>query len=322
MDVGIILDGRNPPGWRRPWPEVYGFALDVVTEAERLGVSSVWLSEHHRFDDGYLSQPLMLAAAVAARTSSIRIGTGVLVAPFHHPVHLAEQATLVDLLSGGRLDLGLGAGRRLREFELFGADYARRYDLTDELVVRLREQWADPAVLPAPVHGDIPVWLGYYGPRGARRAGRLGAGLLALEPAILEPYLAGLRDGGHDPASARMKGTLALYASDDPERDWPVVARHWAYKSDSYARHYAEGVGEPPPPVDPEAARAGGLAGQAGGIVCDTPEEIAAQVVAATKGLPVKEVIFWASFGGMPDELVLRHVQTIATKVRPLLAAV
>ena len=110
MNVGIYFDLRNPAVWRQDQSRLYGFALEMCEEAEQLGCHSVWLSEHHGFDDGYLPQPLTFAAAGAARTKCIRIGTAVLIAPLHHPVHLAEQAAIVDILSNGRLELGLGAG--------------------------------------------------------------------------------------------------------------------------------------------------------------------------------------------------------------------
>src|SRR6516164_6155821 len=104
MNVGIYFDVRNPSEWAVDKNRLYGFTLEMCEEAERLGCHSVWLSEHHRFDDGYLPQPLTMAAAIAARTHRVRIGTAIIVAPFYHPVHLAEQAAIVDILSGGRFD--------------------------------------------------------------------------------------------------------------------------------------------------------------------------------------------------------------------------
>src|SRR5580704_55871 len=98
MDVGIYFDLRNPPDRRVEWSRLYGFTLEVCEEAERLGCPSIWLTEHHRFDDGYLPQPLTFAAAIAARTTTARIGTGVVIAPLHHPAALAEQAAVVDIL--------------------------------------------------------------------------------------------------------------------------------------------------------------------------------------------------------------------------------
>jgi alkanesulfonate monooxygenase SsuD/methylene tetrahydromethanopterin reductase-like flavin-dependent oxidoreductase (luciferase family) len=149
MEVGIYLDLRNPPGWRQDWSRLYGFSLEAIEEAEHLGARSVWLSEHHGFEDGYLNQPLTYAAAVAARTRTVRIGTAVLIAPFWNPVQLAEEAAVIDIVSGGRLELGLGAGYRIPEFELFCVDRSRRYTLTDAAVRRVRELWADPAICPA-----------------------------------------------------------------------------------------------------------------------------------------------------------------------------
>lgn len=81
MKIGMYLDARNPPQWRRPWSAHYERLIEWTVEAERRGLGSVWLSEHHFFEDGYLPQPLTLAAAIAARTSKLRIGTGILVAP-------------------------------------------------------------------------------------------------------------------------------------------------------------------------------------------------------------------------------------------------
>ena len=93
MRIGIYLDLRNPPQWRRPWAAHYAHALELCAEADRLGAGSVWLSEHHLFEDGYLPQPLTFAAAVAARTSQVRIGTAVLLAALRHPVQIVEEAT-------------------------------------------------------------------------------------------------------------------------------------------------------------------------------------------------------------------------------------
>ena len=129
----------------------------MCEEAERLACHSVWLSEHHLFDDGYLPQPLTMAAAIAARTKTMRIGTAILIAPLHHPAEVAEQAAIVDLVSNGRVEIGIGAGYRVPEFELFGANLAERYEATDHCALELRRLWE--RVTPRPVQHRVPIWM-------------------------------------------------------------------------------------------------------------------------------------------------------------------
>lgn len=321
MDVGIYFDLRNPPGWRTDWARTYSFALEMCEEAEHLGASSVWLSEHHLFEDGYLPQPLTFAAAVAARTCRVRIGTAVLLAPLRQAAHLAEEAAVVDIVSGGRLDLGLGAGYRIPEFELFGQNIADRYRATSAMVRGLREIWARGAVTPPPVQDPVPIWLGFNGPQGARRAGRMGEGLLSASRTLLEPYLAGLREGGHDVSTARMKGSIPAFVTDDPEGDWPLVSRHFAYQWDSYRRYMIEGTGrEAVRPIDPDRSRAGGLRGPAPGLLYGTPAEVAPAILEYVAGSPVQTVFLWLSLAGLPEEVVARHLRTICTGLAPLLA--
>jgi alkanesulfonate monooxygenase SsuD/methylene tetrahydromethanopterin reductase-like flavin-dependent oxidoreductase (luciferase family) len=321
MDVGVYFDLRNPPAWHQEPSRAYGFALEMCEEAEHLGAHSIWLSEHHMFEDGYLPQPLTFAAAVAARTKRVRIGTAVVVAPFRHAAHLAEEAAIVDLISGGRLDLGLGAGYRVPEFALFGSDHASRYRQTEDRIRDLRQIWADATTTPSPIQSPLPVWLGYNGPNGARRAGRLGEGLLSAQPTLAAPYLEGLAQAGHPAASARMTGLVPAYVTDDPDADWPVVARHHAYQWDSYGRYHAEGTGHAPPrPIDPARSRAQGLTRPLGGLLYTTPEEAAPQITSYLKGAPVETIFLWASLAGMPDEMVARNIRTICTRLAPLLA--
>src|SRR6266545_4979889 len=125
--VGLYFDLRNPQRWRQDPASLHAFTLELCEEADRLGIGSLWFTEHHKFDDGYLSQPLTFAAAVAARTTRARLGTAVLVAQLHHPVRLAEEAALVDLISNGGLDIGLGAGYRTTEYDVSGASLDRRF---------------------------------------------------------------------------------------------------------------------------------------------------------------------------------------------------
>ena len=191
--IGLYFDLRNPPRWQRPWAQHYGHALDVMADGEALGADEIWLTEHHFFEDGYLPQPLTMAAAVAARTTRVRIGTAVCLPLLRHPLHLAEEAAIVDVISGGRLDLGLGTGYRIPEFREFGAPGARRFeDIEQHIRMRARRLGRDghagagarsPAAVGRvlrPTRGP-PGWPARHGPAG-RRAGSPGALPRGSEP--------------------------------------------------------------------------------------------------------------------------------------------
>lgn len=316
VNVGIYFDLRNPPRWERSWSHLYGFTLELCEEAEHLGAHSVWFTEHHGFDDGYLSQPLSFAAAVAARTKRVRIGTAVVLAPLHPIAQLAETAALVDVLSAGRLDLGLGAGYRSGEFELYGAAFAKRFAATDRAVTGLRTIWADGSLPPRPVQDPLPIWLGYGSAKGAERAGRLGVGLLSSDPALWPHYRGGLAAG----VRARMAGRIQGWISTDPERDWAVIAPHLAYQKDSYNRYRYEDSTTRPGLVDPNELRATGLTGGAQSWLQATPQDAATAILDFVGQAPIETVFFWASLPGLDDDLVHRHVRTLCTELAPLLA--
>jgi len=321
MNVGLYFDLRNPPGWRQDWSRLYGFTLEMCQEAESLGAHSIWVTEHHMFEDGYLTQPLTYLAAVAARTKRIRLGTAILLAPLRSAVQISEEAAVVDILSSGRLELGLGAGYRKPEFDLFGADLGKRYTTTDNRARELRQLWADEKHMPPPVQSRLPIWMGYQGPKGARRAGLLGEGLLSANAQLLEPYRQGLIDGGHDPQSARMAGGITGWITDDPERDWPEVSKHFSYQMDSYRRYMFEGTDQPTPrPIDPAKMRDREMGGVLGSFLHATPEVAAQKIRQYTADAPIETVIFWASLAGMPEKMVAEQLQTICNKLRPLLA--
>jgi len=320
MNTGIYFDLRSSPEWIGNTSRLYSFTLEMCEYAESLGCHSVWLSEHHMFDDGYLPQPLTMAAAIAARTKSMRIGTAIVIAPLHHPAELAEQAAIVDLLSDGRLDLGIGAGYRVPEYELFGADLDHRYTLNDSRAIELRRLWND-VLTPRPVQERIPIWMGYQGPQGAARAGRLGEGLLSADATLWPYYQQGLLEGGHHEGTARMAGNFQSWMSDDPERDWPLVSHHLAAQMDSYRRHMVEGTARPlPKPVDPEKMRHRGAgAGVLSYLLYGTVTDVADDIKAATQGAPVETVFLWASLAGMAEPLVTRQIELICTELAPLL---
>jgi alkanesulfonate monooxygenase SsuD/methylene tetrahydromethanopterin reductase-like flavin-dependent oxidoreductase (luciferase family) len=274
------------------------------------------MTEHHGFDDGYLPQPLTFAAAVAAVTTRMRIGTAVVVAPYRAALHIAEEAAIVDLVSNGRLELGLGAGYVDSEFEAFQADFNSRYETTEACVQELRQLFAEGRVHPPPTEQSIPLWLGYRGQRNARRAGRLGVGILSVDRSSLVPYLEGLEEGGHDPSSARMAGVLDILIADDPEQARTQVLPHYLHQVNSYRA-------APLPPLSlhdlraPEAVKE--IPSLSVRLEVLTPDQAVTEILRRTEGMPVKHVYFWMSIAGMPNEMVERHLELLFTKVVPAL---
>ena len=318
VDLGVFLDLRNPAWCARPWAEHYRRALHIAETADAT-LDSVWLSEHHFFSDGYLTQPLAFAAAVAARTKRVRIGTGVLLAALRQPLHIAEEAVIVDLVSGGRLELGFGAGYRRLEYEAAGADFAGRFRATDEAVESVRTLLR--SVTPPPIQQPIPMWLGYGSPSGAFRAGMYGVGLLSVDRALHEPYLRGLAAGGHDVSTARMGGLVDFIVTDDPERATARLRPHLVHQLETYRAYRFEDPAKPAPlTVTAESLAALEVAGTpVPGTKVLTPEQAGALLLQVTRGLPVTHVYCWASISGMPDDMVDRHLELLANEVRPAL---
>jgi alkanesulfonate monooxygenase SsuD/methylene tetrahydromethanopterin reductase-like flavin-dependent oxidoreductase (luciferase family) len=312
--VGIFLDFRNPPPWERPWIDHYRYQLDLVAEAERRGAGSVWVSEHHNFPDGYLPQPLTIAAAIAVRTSRLRIGTAIVQAPIRHPVHLAEEIAVVDILSGGRLEVGLGAGYSAAEFALFDTDGDRRLSRTAAVYGRVRELLDDDGITPRPVQRPFPLWLGLHGPVGARRAGELGAGLLDLSPATVAQYRAGWNDSGRDPAAATVAGVVDVLLADDPERTWERVLPHYRYQLNTYRQAHGRGDLAADEIGDRRAvSRPKGTAVKLAVLSVDEAVDVLSDRI---RGLPAVHVYTWGTVAGMPDDIAYRHLELLLGPVR------
>jgi alkanesulfonate monooxygenase SsuD/methylene tetrahydromethanopterin reductase-like flavin-dependent oxidoreductase (luciferase family) len=313
MRVGLYFDMRNPAEWARPTAHLYASAIEFAVEAERLGLDSVWVSEHHQFDDGYLPQPFTLLGAIAARTSRVLLGTAIVIAPLHHPVEIAEQAAVVDIISNGRLRVGLGAGYVPREFATFGADLTRRYTTTDQRIREVRALLDDDGITPRPIQRPFPIWAGYQGPQGARRAGLLGCGLLSLNPELLGPYRDGLREGGHDPASARMMGLLGVILADDPDETFERLLPYVCHQLNTYRAAMVEGTGRTVSLITPEKLRQNrGKPGVIPPIEVLASADATARLRQLTDGVPAEEIYLWASVAGMPDDIVQRHIELLA----------
>src|SRR5919109_5561853 len=132
MEFGTFLLLQSPSA--RSAQEIYARGLEIAQAAEALGFNNVWVAEHHFSTYGYLSRPAQVATHIAAKTTRIRVGTAVIVVPLHHPLVVAEEIATLDLLAGGRVDVGLGRGYQPYEFERLGLELGSSRARWDESV--------------------------------------------------------------------------------------------------------------------------------------------------------------------------------------------
>jgi alkanesulfonate monooxygenase SsuD/methylene tetrahydromethanopterin reductase-like flavin-dependent oxidoreductase (luciferase family) len=243
---GIRFDLRNPPMAATTSSERFQAAIDMAVWADELGAGFVGLSEHHGCDDGYLPSPLVMAAAIASRTTRIQIGITAVVAPFYDPLRLAEDIAVVDLLSAGRLSVTLANGYVESEFDMFGVALSERAKRTTETVKTLRQAWTGEPfdyrgrtvrVTPAPHQaGGPPISLGGTSAAAARRAARIADGFSPSNPEAWEAYREEmLALGKPDPGPGRGGGgTNVTHLAVDPESAWDAAGPYFLHESNAY----------------------------------------------------------------------------------------
>jgi probable F420-dependent oxidoreductase len=310
MGLGFgLLSAQLRPG-ETDWTRAYDETVRLAVEAERLGFSSVWTTEHHFVDDGYMPSLLVVGAALAQATTRIELGTGVILAPLHHPLRLAEDAATVQLLSHGRLALGLGLGWSETEYAGLGADARRRGAAMEEILRILPQAWTgDPfthrgavydlptlAVRPRP-SAPIPVLVGGGAEPAIRRAARLADGIFANAPAdkLVQQVRWALDECeriGRDPATFRFIHYSVLLPGDSRAEAFAryrdvLWAMQWKY-SDMEASATRPLPAPPPPPPDrPDDELVKGRATYAG-----SPDELVEALLDIRRqaGVPVEFV--------------------------------
>ncbi|HTK64791.1 MAG TPA: LLM class flavin-dependent oxidoreductase [Pseudonocardia sp.] len=326
---GLYYDFRNPPDRRQDPARLYDGIIDQIARAEQLGWDDVWISEHHFCDDDYLPSVFPVAAAIAARTQRIRIGTSILILPFHDPVRTAEDAAVVDILSNGRLELGVGAGYRNEEFAGFGIDPKERAGRLNEALPLLRRLFAGETVThegkyyrydnvslrPLPVQGaNLPLWSGGTTLAAIRRAARHCDGYLGLGPIgpMLPTYHEELRKAGKDPETAEVASALMwLLVSRDPEARWKEALPHLSDQITRYAKWTTDAGLDFFQPASDRA----GLERQ--GCLIVTPEQACEVLTNFIGENKLTRFYSWTLPPGLPPEWSDEHVELFASEVIP-----
>lgn len=231
--------------------ELFAAMLDQVSYADTNGLDRIHVSEHHHATDGYLPSVFPALAAIAARTSRVRIRPSALILPLHDPVRVAEDAAVVDNISGGRLDITVGAGYREVEFRMLGQDFTNRGTRLRHAVRFLRLAWTgepctfgDRPVLvrPVPVQPGGPrIIMGGSTEKTARRAAEIADGYDPASPSLMASYLAACADLGREPGEHLTRvGPFFLHVADDPDRARHLLAPHVRHEMRQYASWNAD----------------------------------------------------------------------------------
>jgi probable F420-dependent oxidoreductase len=235
--------------------QVTGEILEQAEAADRLGYSAA-LTTEHKYSEEYFGSPLHLAYAIAARTERVKVGTSIAIAPLYNPMELAQDAAMLDQLSGGRLYLGLGAGYLPEDYQTVGVPWQDRIQRFDETVRIIRQAWTsdrfsftdrvydfqDVSVIPRPVQSPAPpIHLAAWSPGGLARAGRLGDGwisnaLMSMDTMrqMGDTYRKAARESGRPPHVTAIRFCWTAESREDAVRDFgetaiDMVRTLWSY---------------------------------------------------------------------------------------------
>ncbi len=310
----------------------YGEALAEVLRAEELGFDSAWMEEHHSVTDHYWPSPLPVLAGFATRTSKIRLGTDILVAPFYHPVRLAEDVALLDIMSGGRFTLGIAIGYKPDEFALYGVEAGRRGARFEEQLAIMRALWTEERVSfkgayyavegrlePRPItKPHPPVWIGGWGELTLGRAATLGDNWIPGPTAELGRLIAGKRQfldrrraAGRPEPVAEWPLTRDVIIAETSRRARELAEAHIMA---AYRREYAGGWRHPF--IDAAIATDLDRLMDARFII-GGPDDCIAQIRRFVDEYGMTHLICRTFFPGMPHAHIMRELDLIARHVMP-----
>ena len=321
-------------------PAVFEETLEQTLLAEKLGYESALVCEHHLLPDaGYFPQPLIAVAGLASATKKIRVGTGVMLLPLYHPLHVAEMAASIDVISNGRLILGVGQGYRPEEFNGFGVSLHNRGALLEENVKMIRDLWTKDKVA---IHGKFhdlpemtlspkplqkpspPIWVAAKSEAAVRRAARI-CDAYFMDPVTPQAVLKQRRHAFND--------ELKKIGRDQPRREVPLFREAFAARTDEeawkdvlepvlhiYKEYYLWGhmQDEEGNPVDPKkVSYEQFLQLLRKRFIIGGPDTCIAQIEKYRKEVEVDHLIFRIHFPGLRHEKALGAIRLFAEKVLP-----
>jgi len=309
----------------------YREALEEVTRAEELGFHSVWMEEHHSVTNHYWPSPIPVLAGFATRTSRLVLGTDIIVAAFHHPVRLAEDVAMLDVISNGRFVLGIAIGYKPDEFSLYGVALEKRGARFEEQLAIMKALWTRDRVdfrgayytmhgrlEPRPVQQPHPpLWVGGWGDITLRRAATLADNWIPGPTADLQRLLAGKRQflerrraaGLPDPTEWPLTRDVIIADTDKQARE--LAEEHIMV---AYRREYAGGWRHPF--IDASIATDLDRLMEDRFII-GGPEQCLARIRRFIELYGMTHLICRMFFPGLPHARILRGLELISREIMP-----
>jgi probable F420-dependent oxidoreductase len=310
----------------------YKESLEEVTRAEALGFDSVWMEEHHSVTNHYWPSPLTVLAGFATRTSRLTLGTDIAVAAFHHPVRLAEDVAMLDVMSAGRVTLGVAIGYKPDEFALYGVPLEKRGARFEEQLAIMKGLWTGERVSfkgayytvegrlePTPVQKPHPpLWVGGWGDITLRRAATLADNWIPGPTADLKRLLEGKKQflecrkaSGRPQAITEWPLTRDLIIADTDAQARALAEAHIML---AYRREYAGGWRHP----FIDAAIATDLDKlMEDRFIIGGPDQCISQIRRFVEKYGMTHLICRTFFPGMPHAHIMRELELLAKEVMP-----
>lgn len=325
---GVVYDFRNPPNSGFDNASLYSETLRQVEWLESLGLDLVWFTEHHFVDDGYLPSCIPVASAMAARTERVRFCSNICLMPFQNALRWAEDLAVLDNLSNGRVEVGIGMGYAPHEFRAFGFPVSRRLSLTEEGIEILRRAFTgerfsftgkryqiDGArVTPGYVQeGGPPLWLAITAPQSAARAAEFRMNILPQggRERTIDPYRKMCTAAGEDPMEQRVGIIRGCLPTLDPERDGAKIRSAERYRMQFYeslAQQAKRNIWEGED-VIPQ------------GYIIGSADDCVARLVEFMQRYGVTDVVTWGLPPGMTFDEIAPSLESFSTEVVPRVRA-
>ncbi|HLW69198.1 MAG TPA: LLM class flavin-dependent oxidoreductase [Candidatus Binataceae bacterium] len=330
IKFGYVMGFRNPRGLSKlSDADFYSAMFEQIEYLDRAGFETIWTTEHHFVEDGYLSSVMPMMAAMAARTKRVKVGSFVLLGPFYHPLRLAEDAALIDVISNGRLRLGIGVGYRLEEFEILQVPIKERLGRTLEGIEIMKRAWTgerfsfagkyfnfkNALVRPKPVSLKGPELLwGGMAPKSIKRSAQMDLGFACnLGAAEINQYHDALRELGKDPRGYSVINTRQVYVADSEDQAWAEIEPGLMYQMKLYGEWLSAGgiAGSSVYRPDAEALRKSSILGP--------PHRVIGQLKELVAHVPMTELAIMIQQPGLDPKLAMRSLQRFSTEVLPVL---